>query len=85
MNCQIFSTGLSSGHFGGRAIMVMLGGTMRRVERCHPARSTRRTAWAPGATISTISARCKFIASLLQAGRIRAVPLPSLGQTAPKR
>ena len=24
MNCQTFSTGLSSGHFGGRAMMVML-------------------------------------------------------------
>ena len=30
------------------------------------------------------AARCRFIASLLQAGRIRAAPLPSLGQIAPK-
>src|SRR6516165_11712462 len=41
-------------------------------------------AWAAGATALAISARCRFIASLLQAGRIRAAPLPSLGQTAPK-
>ena len=27
MNCQTFSTGLSSGDFGGIGIMVMLGGT----------------------------------------------------------
>jgi DNA-directed RNA polymerase sigma subunit (sigma70/sigma32) len=39
---------------------------------------------APGAIISAISARCRFIASVLQAGRIRAAPLPSFGQTAPK-
>ncbi len=32
----------------------------------------------------TISARWRFIASVLQAGRIRAAPLPSFGQTAPK-
>jgi hypothetical protein len=31
-----------------------------------------------------ISARCRFIASVLQAGKIRAAPLPCLGQTAPK-
>jgi hypothetical protein len=37
-----------------------------------------------GAMIPAISARCRFIASVLQAGRIRAAPLPSFGQTAPK-
>ena len=31
--------------------MVMLAGTTRRVDRCQPAWSTRRTAWAPGATV----------------------------------
>src|SRR5262249_18698742 len=41
-------------------------------------------AWAAGATVAAISARCKFIASVLQAGMIRAAPLPSFGQTAPK-
>src|SRR6476619_3276565 len=46
--------------------------------------STRRMAWAAGATVAAISARCKFIASVLQAGMIRAAPLPSFGQTAPK-
>ncbi len=28
MNCQRFSTGLSSGHLGGSGMRVMLGGTM---------------------------------------------------------
>src|SRR6516165_3457494 len=84
MNCQTFSTGLSSGHFGGSRMMVMLAGTRRRVDKCQPAWSTRRMAWAAGATVAAISARCKFIASVLQAGMIRAAPLPSFGQTAPK-
>src|SRR5262249_37597669 len=75
---------LSSGHFGGRRMMVMLAGTRRRVDKCQPAWSTRRMAWAAGATVAAISARCKFIASVLQAGMIRAAPLPSFGQTAPK-
>ncbi len=30
------------------------------------------------------SARCRFIASVLQKGRIRAAPLPCFGQMAPK-
>ena len=33
---------------------------------------------------AAISTRCRFIASVLQVGRIRAAPLPSFGQTAPK-
>ena len=37
-----------------------------------------------GATSVAISARCRFIASVLQAGRTSAAPLPSLGQIAPK-
>ena len=36
MNCQMFSTGLSSGDFGGRGKMVMLGG-MRNLRRHVPA------------------------------------------------
>src|SRR5436189_6417325 len=62
MNCQTFSTGLSSGHFGGSRMMVILAGTRRRVDKCQPAWSTRRMAWAAGATVGAISARCKFIA-----------------------
>jgi len=85
MNCQTFSTGLSSGHFGGSTMMVILAGTRRRVDKCQPAWSTRRMAWAAGATVAAISARCKFIASVLQAGMIKAAPLPSFGQTAPKK
>jgi ornithine carbamoyltransferase len=37
MNCQIFSTGLSSGDFGGSDTSVMLGGTGSIFETCHPA------------------------------------------------
>ena len=37
MNCQTFSTGLSSGHFGGSRMMVILAGTRRRVDKCQPA------------------------------------------------
>jgi len=32
MYCQMFSTGLSSGHFGGSGTMVMFGGTISRVQ-----------------------------------------------------
>jgi hypothetical protein len=38
MNCQIFSCGFSSGHLAGNGINVMLGGTIRLPERCHPGR-----------------------------------------------
>src|SRR5256885_7856707 len=71
-------------HNGGSTMMVMLAGTRRRVDKCQPAWSTRRMAWAAGATVAAISARCKFIASVLQAGMIRAATLPSFGQTGPK-
>ena len=36
-NCQMFSTGLSSGDFDGRSIMVMLSGVFRSLARCQPA------------------------------------------------
>jgi hypothetical protein len=36
MNCQTFSTGLSSGHLGGRGTMVMFCGMTSRCDRCHP-------------------------------------------------
>lgn len=36
-NCQIFSTGLSSGHFAGSAMMLMLPGTSSLPVVCHPA------------------------------------------------
>ena len=35
-------------------------------------------AWAPGATVWAISAKCRFIASVLQAGRTRLRPCPVL-------
>src|SRR5258705_11448891 len=59
-------------------------GRHEEARECQPAWSTRRMAWAAGATVAAISARCKFIASVLQAGMIMAAPLPSFGQTAPK-
>src|SRR5215472_14090111 len=71
MNCHTFSTGLSSGHLGGSAMMVMLAGTTRRVDMCQPAWSTKRTAWAAGATAAAISARCRFIASGIPHRRYR--------------
>ena len=37
MNCQMFSTGLSSGDFGGNGKSVMLSGTGSFAETCHPA------------------------------------------------
>src|SRR6266446_9189291 len=37
MNCQTFSTGLSSGHLAGSGTSVMFGGTMSLSDRCHPA------------------------------------------------
>jgi hypothetical protein len=33
MNCQTFSWGVSSGHFAGNGIRVMLGGTMSRPDK----------------------------------------------------
>src|SRR5262245_40856825 len=84
MYCHTFSTGLSLGHLGGSVMMETLAGTTRRVDMCQPAWSTRRIAWTADSTAAAISARCRFIASVLQAGRIRAAPLPCFGQTAPK-
>ena len=37
MNCQMFSTGLSSGDFGGMGRIVMLVGMTNLADRCHPA------------------------------------------------
>ena len=36
-NCQRFSTGFSSGHFGGSGKRVMLGGTASFPDMCQPA------------------------------------------------
>jgi len=44
MNCQTFSTGLSSGDLGGSGSSVMLAGTSRAAEPCHPAWSRSSTA-----------------------------------------
>ncbi len=75
MYCQMFSIGFSSGHLGGSGTSVMLGGTVSLSDTCHPARSRMRAACAPGATAAAISARCRFIASMLHSGRIRPAAL----------
>src|SRR3954471_23513677 len=84
MNCQTFSAGLSSGHLGGSATSVMLSGSTRPAERCHPAWSTTSTACLSGATSAAISARCRFIASVLQAGRTSAGSLAIAGADSPE-
>lgn len=84
MNCQTFSTGFSSGHLGGSGMMLMLPGTASFPDMCQPAWSISTTAWAPGATASAISARCRDMVSVLQNGRTSPAPLPSSGQMAPK-
>ena len=48
------------------------------MDKCQPAWSTRRMAWAAGATVAAITARCKFIASVLQAGMIESGPIPAV-------
>jgi hypothetical protein len=37
MNCQTFSCGFNSGHLAGSGMSVILSGTFKRAERCHPA------------------------------------------------
>ena len=51
-------------------------GTTRARARCQPARSRMRTAWAPGATVALISARCSCIAGVSQNGMTIPAPLP---------
>ena len=63
----------------------MFPGTTSAPAKCHPAWSSRRTAWAPGATVALISARCACIACVSQNGMTSPAPLPSAGQIAPKR
>ena len=36
-NCQIFSTGLSSGHLAGSVMMLIFSGMMSASVICHPA------------------------------------------------
>ncbi len=60
-------------------------GTAKSPERCQPAWSSSSRACLPGLTMVLISTGCRFIAAVLQTGRTRAAPLPSLGQAAPKR
>ena len=64
-NCQTFSTGLSSGHFGGSAIMVIFGGTTipltgasrpDRLKVLRVRRARRRRRFPPGAGSSP---RCR--------------------------
>src|ERR1700730_17721042 len=50
MNCQMFSTGFSSGDLAGTGTSVMFGRIGSVFETCQPARSRTRMACAPGAT-----------------------------------
>ena len=84
MNCHTFSTGFSSGALGGNGSRVMLDGAVSLLVVCHPARSRRSTAWAPGVTRDEISSRCHCMAWVLQWGRTRPAPTPRSGQMAPK-
>ena len=84
MNCQTFSTGLSSGHFGG-------SGTKRDVGRDdEPARQVpsglveqerRRASWRDlGCDLGEVQVHRLGVAG----GQDERRPLPSLGQIAPK-
>lgn len=84
MNCQMFSTGLSLGHLAGSGMMLILSGMISASVICHRAWSMSSTAWAPSATVRAISARCRFLASVLQNGRTSPAPFPSAGQIAPQ-
>src|SRR5829696_817858 len=84
MNCQTFSAGLSSGHLGGSTTSVMLSGSTRPAERCHPAWSTTSTACLPGATSAAISARCRFIASGVAGGQDERGSLAIAGADSPE-
>jgi len=75
---------LSSGLFEGIGTIEMLAGSSSFGVRCQPAWSMSTTAWAPGATCSEISARCRFRVLVLQNGSTRPAALPSCGQIAPK-
>jgi hypothetical protein len=51
MNCQTPSWALSSGHFGGNGMIVILSGTVSLVERCQPAWSSNSATWRPGCDV----------------------------------
>src|SRR5262245_23251233 len=79
MNCQTFSTGLSSGHFGVSRMMVMLAGTTRRVDMCQRCEPRRRTRFlscrsrAPWRARFPPGARESFFKILNRALRLRMV------------
>src|SRR5205809_7200263 len=58
MNCQTFSTGLSSGHFGGSRMMVMLAGTRRRVDKWQVHRLGVAGRHDQGCTLALLRADC---------------------------
>jgi hypothetical protein len=80
----MFSTRLSSGHFGGSGMRVIFGGTTRRVDQVSAGLIDQEDGVGTRLTVLALSTRRRFIVSVLQAGRIRAAPLPCFGQTAPK-
>ena len=82
MNCQMFSTGFSSGHLAGNGRMRDVGAARRVGRRCasRPDRGSRRRV-RPGSTVAPISARWTFIASVLHHGRTRPMALPLRGRS----
>jgi hypothetical protein len=59
----MFSVGLSSGHFGGKGMSVMLVGTVSLFEVCHPAWSSRMTAWASDSYFGQVQIHCLDVAT----------------------
>ncbi|EGG78638.1 hypothetical protein SXCC_00619 [Gluconacetobacter sp. SXCC-1] len=82
-NCQTFSTGFSSGARDGRKIRLTLRGILSLGVVCHPARSSRTTAWAPRATQREISSMCSCMLAVPVNGSARPAALPRAGQIAP--
>ena len=72
MNCQMFSTGLSSGDFGGMGRNRDVGGNDQSCGQMPSSLIDEEDgvgSWCD--QIRAISARCRFIASVLHAGKTR--------------
>src|ERR1700756_5123539 len=58
MNCQTFSTGLSSGHFGGSRMMVILAGTRSNLGEVQVHRLGVACRHDQGCTLALLRADC---------------------------
>src|ERR1035438_3307940 len=72
---QVHRLGIAEGQDQSRALALFRADGTEDIGRCGSLIPRRALA---------SSARCRFIASVLQKGRIRAAPLPCFGQMAPK-